>query len=77
MWKHFSKIIDSLDINNNFPMGFDFSTYYEAFNETETEVVVKLCKQKYNEFVKNYGKFKWFMCLLIKSVYRIKFNLCC
>lgn len=34
MWKHFSKIIDSLDIANIFPMGFDFSAYYEAFNET-------------------------------------------
>jgi hypothetical protein len=34
MWKHFSKIIDSLDTANIFPMGFDFSAYYEAFNET-------------------------------------------
>ena len=58
MWKHFSKIIDSLDLFNNFPQGFDFSAYYDAFNETEDEVVVKICKQKYNEFIKNYGKFK-------------------
>lgn len=34
MWKHFSKIIDNLDANNNFPLGFDFSAYYDAFNET-------------------------------------------
>lgn len=58
MWKHFSKVIDSLEINNIFPMGFDFSAYYDAFNETEDQVAVKICKQKYNEFMKNYGKLK-------------------
>lgn len=48
MWKHFSKIIDSLDTANIFPMDFDFSAYYEAFNETQDEIAVKICKQKYN-----------------------------
>lgn len=58
MWKHFGKLIDSLDTPIIFPVGFDFSAYYEAFNETEDEVAVKICKQKYNEFIKNYGKYK-------------------
>lgn len=28
MLKHFSKVIDSLDIANIFPLGFDFASYY-------------------------------------------------
>jgi hypothetical protein len=32
MWKHFGKLIDSLDTSIIFPLGFDFSAYYEAFN---------------------------------------------
>lgn len=58
MWKHFGKLIDSLDTSVIFPLGFDFSAYYEAFNETEEVVAMKLCKQKYNEFIKNNGKIK-------------------
>lgn len=34
MWKHFSKIIDSLEMANIFALGFDFGAYYLAFNET-------------------------------------------
>lgn len=48
MWKHFSKTIDSLDASTIFPLGFDFSAYYDAFNLTEDEVAIKICKQKYN-----------------------------
>lgn len=58
MWKHFSKVIDSLEAGTLFPVDFDFSAYYEAFNETEDQLAVKICRQKYNEFMKNYGKFK-------------------
>lgn len=32
--KHFSKIIDSLEMASIFDVGFDFNAYYLAFNET-------------------------------------------
>lgn len=30
--KHFSKVIDSLEIANIFEVGFDFNAYYFAFD---------------------------------------------
>jgi hypothetical protein len=49
MWKHFSKLIDSVeDLQITFPFGFDFNAYYETFNETADVLTIKICKQKYN-----------------------------
>lgn len=75
MYKHFSQVIDSLDIDGLFPLNFDFAAYYEAFHETEDTIAMQVCKKKYNEFVKNYGKYKpwlWTTNFLLFHIYSCK-----
>ena len=53
VFKHTSKLIDSIEAESLFHKEFDFSEYYSSFNEMDEKEMVKKGKEKYSYFLKS------------------------